>query len=82
MHVAEKALNYVSDTLSGIAAAYQRHAYEKKILEPVTLWGAYLDALMRELADAEEGVVAENFARDAAEPPLALLSYLTILRFG
>ncbi len=46
--VTEKLLNHVSGTTGGIVAVYQRHTYQKEMLEAVTRWESYLDELMRE----------------------------------
>jgi integrase len=45
-HVIEKLLNHVTGTISGVAAIYNRHRYEKECREAVNLWEARLQVLL------------------------------------
>jgi hypothetical protein len=42
-HVVEKALNYISGTISGIAAVYNRYGYDAERREALDKWGEFLD---------------------------------------
>jgi integrase len=47
-HVADKILNHVAGTISGVAAVYQRHEFLKERRDALERWGAYVEALLRE----------------------------------
>lgn len=38
IHVSEKILNHVSGSISGVAAAYNRHAYFEEMLTALLAW--------------------------------------------
>lgn len=44
-HVVEKILNHVSGIISGVAAVYNRHAYDKDKVEAMKVWGQTLERL-------------------------------------
>lgn len=44
-HVVEKILNHVSGIISGVAAVYNRHAYDKDKVEAMEVWGQTLERL-------------------------------------
>ncbi|HYM33157.1 MAG TPA: tyrosine-type recombinase/integrase [Candidatus Cybelea sp.] len=46
LHVVEKLLNHVSGTISGVAAIYNRHAYEQEMRDAVTAWEGRLTAIL------------------------------------
>ena len=45
-HVVEKLLNHITGTISGVAAIYNRHRYEKECRAAIDLWDARLLALL------------------------------------
>jgi hypothetical protein len=47
-HVADKILNHVSGTISGVAAVYQRHEFLKERRDALERWGAHVEGLLRE----------------------------------
>jgi integrase len=47
-HVADKILNHVAGTISGVAAVYQRHEFLKERRDAVERWGEHVVALLRE----------------------------------
>ena len=47
-HVADKILNHVAGTISGVAAVYQRHEFLKERGDALERWGAHVEALLRE----------------------------------
>jgi integrase len=47
-HVADKILNHVAGTISGVAAVYQRHEFLKERRDALEYWGAHVEALLRE----------------------------------
>jgi integrase len=47
-HVADKILNHVGGTISGVAAVYQRHEFLNERRDALRLWGAHLEGLLRE----------------------------------
>jgi integrase len=47
-HVADKILNHVAGTISGVAAVYQRHEFLKERRDALERWGAHVEALLRE----------------------------------
>jgi integrase len=46
-HVADKILNHVAGTISGVAAVYQRHEFLKERRDALERWGAHVEALLR-----------------------------------
>jgi integrase len=47
-HVADKILNHVAGTISGVAAVYQRHEFLKERRDALERWGAHVVALFQE----------------------------------
>ncbi len=47
LHVVEKLLNHASGSISGIAAIYNRHAYEDEMREAIAAWEMHLTGLLR-----------------------------------
>jgi integrase len=47
-HVADKILNHVAGTISGVAAVYQRHEFMNERRDALERWGAYVEALLAE----------------------------------
>jgi integrase len=47
-HVADKILNHVGGTISGVAAVYQRHEFLKERRDALERWGAHAEGLLRE----------------------------------
>jgi integrase len=47
-HVADKILNHVAGTISGVAAVYQRHEFLKERRYALERWGAHVVGLLRE----------------------------------
>jgi integrase len=47
-HVADKILNHVAGTISGVAAVYQRHEFLKERRDALERWGAHVADLLRE----------------------------------
>jgi integrase len=47
-HVADKILNHVGGTISGVAAVYQRHEFLKERRDALESWGAHVVGLLRE----------------------------------
>jgi integrase len=47
-HVADKILNHVAGTISGVAAVYQRHEFLKERRDALERWGAHVEGLLRE----------------------------------
>jgi hypothetical protein len=47
-HVADKILNHVGGTISGVAAVYQRHEFLKERRDALERWGAHVVGLLRE----------------------------------
>jgi integrase len=47
-HVADKILNHVAGTISGVAAVYQRHEFLKERRDALERWGAFVADLLRE----------------------------------
>lgn len=46
VHVTEKLLNHVSETVSDVAAIYNRHTYMDEMREAVTAYENYLQKLL------------------------------------
>jgi integrase len=44
-HVVEKVLNHISGTISGVAAVYNRYAYDEEKVDALEKWGAHLAKL-------------------------------------
>ena len=44
-HVADKILNHLSGTISGVAAVYQRHEFMKERKAALELWGEHVAGL-------------------------------------
>lgn len=44
-HVVEKVLNHISGTISGVAAVYNRYAYDAEKCEALENWGAFLSGI-------------------------------------
>lgn len=49
-HVVEKVLNHISGTISGVAAVYNRYAYDPEKRDALETWGASLTELDRQAA--------------------------------
>lgn len=49
-HVVEKVLNHISGTISGVAAVYNRYAYDAEKREALDNWGQVLDAFYKKTA--------------------------------
>jgi hypothetical protein len=47
-HVADKILNHVTGTISGVAAVYQRHEFMDERRDALERWGAYVESLLAE----------------------------------
>jgi integrase len=47
-HVADKILNHVGGTISGVAAVYQRHEFLKERRDALERWGGHVVELLRE----------------------------------
>jgi integrase len=47
-HVADKILNHVAGTISGVAAVYQRHEFMAERRYALERWGAYVESLLAE----------------------------------
>jgi integrase len=47
-HVADKILNHVAGTISGVAAVYQRHEFMDERIHALERWGAYVESLLAE----------------------------------
>jgi integrase len=47
-HVADKILNHVGGTISGVAAVYQRHEFLNERRDALQRWGAHVEGLLRE----------------------------------
>ena len=47
-HVADKILNHVAGTISGVAAVYQRHEFMDERRDALERWGAYVESLLAE----------------------------------
>jgi integrase len=47
-HVADKILNHVGGTISGVAAVYQRHEFLKERRDALERWAAHVEGLLRE----------------------------------
>ena len=47
-HVADKILNHVAGTISGVAAVYQRHEFMDERRHALERWGAYVESLLAE----------------------------------
>jgi integrase len=47
-HVADKILNHVGGTISGVAAVYQRHEFLNERRDALVRWGAHVEGLLRE----------------------------------
>jgi integrase len=47
-HVADKILNHVAGTISGVAAVYQRHEFLKERRDALERWGEHVEGLLRE----------------------------------
>jgi hypothetical protein len=47
-HVADKILNHVAGTISGVAAVYQRHEFMDECRHALERWGAYVESLLAE----------------------------------
>jgi integrase len=52
-HVADKILNHVAGTISGVAAVYQRHEFLKERRDALERWGAHVEDLLREVEAVE-----------------------------
>jgi hypothetical protein len=52
-HVADKILNHVTGTISGVAAVYQRHEFMDERRDALERWGAHLADLLREGEEVE-----------------------------
>jgi integrase len=46
-HVADKILNHVAGTISGVAAVYQRHEFLKERRDALERWSAHVEGLLR-----------------------------------
>ncbi|OXE36160.1 MAG: integrase [Phenylobacterium zucineum] len=46
-HVAERVLNHVSGTQSGLVGVYQRHEYRPERKAALTAWGVHVDAVVK-----------------------------------
>jgi hypothetical protein len=51
-HVADRILNHVGGTISGVAAVYQRHEFLAEWRAAMEIWGAHVSAILRNAADA------------------------------
>jgi hypothetical protein len=51
-YVADRILNHVGGTISGVAAVYQRHEFLAERQAAMELWGAHVRAVLRNVADA------------------------------
>ena len=51
-HVADRILNHVGGTISGVAAVYQRHEFLAERRAAMEIWGAHVSAILRNAADA------------------------------
>jgi hypothetical protein len=60
LHVAEKILNHVSGSFSGIVSVYQKHSFADEMRDAMERWGRRVEALVR----GETGDVIE-LARSA-----------------
>jgi len=49
-HVADKILNHVGGTISGVAAVYQRHEFLPERQAALDLWGAHIGQLLGEIS--------------------------------
>ena len=49
-HVADKILNHLSGTISGVAAVYQRHEFLAERQAALDLWGAHIGQLLGEIS--------------------------------
>ena len=47
-HVADKILNHVAGTISGVAAVYQRHDFLKERRDALERWSTHVEALLQE----------------------------------
>jgi integrase len=47
-HVADKILNHVAGTISGVAAVYQRHEFLNERRDALERWSAHVEGLLRE----------------------------------
>jgi integrase len=47
-HVADKVLNHVGGTISGVAAVYQRHEFLSERRDALGRWGGHVEGLLRE----------------------------------
>ena len=47
-HVADKILNHVAGTISGIAAVYQRHEFLNERRDALERWSAHVEGLLQE----------------------------------
>jgi integrase len=47
-HVADKILNHVAGTISGVAAVYQRHEFLNERRDALERWGAHVEGLLQE----------------------------------
>jgi integrase len=47
-HVADKILNHVAGTISGVAAVYQRHEFLNERRDALDRWSAHVEGLLRE----------------------------------
>lgn len=51
-HVADRILNHVGGTISGVAAVYQRHEFLAERQAALEIWGAHVRAILRNAAGA------------------------------
>jgi hypothetical protein len=51
-HVADRILNHVGGTISGVAAVYQRHEFMVERKQALELWGEHAAGMLDELRDA------------------------------
>ena len=62
-HVADKILNHVAGTISGVAAVYQRHEFLKERRDALERWGAHVVRLLRESEAVELMAASVRVAR-------------------
>jgi hypothetical protein len=47
-HVIEKVLNHLTGQISGVAAVYNRHGYQKEKVGALEIWSDHVAALVQE----------------------------------
>ena len=45
-HIADKVMNHLTGTISGVAAVYQRHEFLEERKTALEAWGSYVQSLM------------------------------------